>query len=1100
MLVCYTAIFSYTVSSDIAKETASLTTRDSVCHHHNGIYCPECKKTVCMCTVKDHFLGEAEDDSAYKSKAKVSVKLADVLAPFVIFNVILLQLLLRYNHLTSLAYVNALQSTDLLYVDLYWSGYDEEIKNTAIMKANSSMIANILITLIVIDEKVINHCQKNYTSNIKEPHVVTSSSFSDDEMQNDDQPSKNTNLVAFCVALILFFTILLSAVHNDYDLQPDHSLQDAKYKHFCKHGKLLYLSKCLANSKSLSEKMLFVTNTEIQGCVDIQAIGMLENSLSHKVCCRNSFEEIANQIVEVTGGINLLCNKFQHNNLLSVLFLRVTSCSWKERHAKNYVCKQESEAGDFSILKSILSNLQLFVNRTVLSSQINFIWDGSSQKLFNVKESIKESDNIFTKKCKNLLFENQLEYLLPQPNVVIQSSSQGIPWMIPEATSGDNLFIAKCPFVTLNLLPEFTLINGDINTGFTHTKNLNIKSVGHFVEKDKTFSGVSCQQSKLCNTLLYSDDGVLQLKGLCTHLVKPNVNANVFVIEMANDEKDSVYYDIPLLMIDLGRCSNLIPEITASSLLNDALVEIKKFYSHLIDSTFYMSCLESYAIGTTKAKRNRLFQGAHTKLVTTISETVALLQSLVIGLTLTVRCHSLSDTVHAVFRPLGKPNVNQQSVSKSMNQQQSFASHSDCRDTGGSVRSTSEHTEGRQEDMLQSSVATESNDQPLQIKPEGYHMSVSNDDTDLQEDTVEKDSPLPKDINVGMSSASASKQNVVKKEGKSLTTSGNDPTPVGKDHVGTDSLASNQQSFTNPTSHGKLPSQGNCRDVGNSPNNYNKGKQLDIQSNTQRDRPLDIQPESYHMPAASNTNVHSSRKEKNVVERDGHSPLHNKKNQKIVAENVVEKDGKLSMPSGADQATPLSSITEHKLMIGNVTPKSLHSVDHSSVGAQFVKGSPRETKVLPTPGDHLDASYKTNFEHEVQSSREEIRHKGNARTTFYQHEVEQHAYNPMKIGELNSTTTNPPINDRLQVKPPEVKVETGKGANDFKPKPLPKRSCIVCGNKQYPLGNNLVSLPHMDHYFVKERKEIRPSHYLAKLVLRHQYQNRYKYSYMYYIM
>ena len=59
-----------------------------------------------------------------------------------------------------------------------------------------------------------------------------------------------------------------------------------------------------------------------------------------------------------------------------------------------------------------------------------------------------------------------------------------------------------------------------------------------------------------------------------------------------------------------------------------------------------------------------------------------------------------------------------------------------------------------------------------------------------------------------------------------------------------------------------------------------------------------------------------------------------------------------------------------------------------------------------------------------------------------------------------------------------------------KPKPLPRRSHIVNGNQQYPLVNNLISHPHMDHYFVKERTETKPSHYLVKLVLRHQYLNR----------
>ena len=56
-----------------------------------------------------------------------------------------------------------------------------------------------------------------------------------------------------------------------------------------------------------------------------------------------------------------------------------------------------------------------------------------------------------------------------------------------------------------------------------------------------------------------------------------------------------------------------------------------------------------------------------------------------------------------------------------------------------------------------------------------------------------------------------------------------------------------------------------------------------------------------------------------------------------------------------------------------------------------------------------------------------------------------------------------------------------------KPKALPKRSCIVVGNTQYPLTPNLLAHPHMDHFFVKERKEIKPGHFLAKLVLQHHY-------------
>ena len=261
-----------------------------------------------------------------------------------------------------------------------------------------------------------------------------------------------------------------------------------------------------------------------------------------------------------------------------------------------------------------------------------------------------------------------------------------------------------------------------------------------------------------------------------------------------------------------------------------------------------------------------------------------------------------------------------------------------------------------------------------------------------------------------------------------------------------------------------------------------------------RHQPLQIQPECYHMPSVS-VNV-QPRLDQSDVQKDGQSPLPSRRNVDVhvpssnLEPGDTERDGKLSIASGIDQATPISSIpSEHKLMIGNVTAKSSGNADYNSSGAHIVKGLPKQTELLPTVGPQLDALYNTNFEHEVQSSREEVRQKAKSRTTFYQHEFDQHAYNPIKVGNAN-LPKNPPVNDRLPVKVPEVKAETGKAANDFKPKPLPKRSCIVCGGKQYPLVNNLISHPHMDHYFVKERKEIRPSHYLAKLVLRHQYLNR----------
>jgi len=214
--------------------------------------------------------------------------------------------------------------------------------------------------------------------------------------------------------------------------------------------------------------------------------------------------------------------------------------------------------------------------------------------------------------------------------------------------------------------------------------------------------------------------------------------------------------------------------------------------------------------------------------------------------------------------------------------------------------------------------------------------------------------------------------------------------------------------------------------------------------------------------------------------------------------DIVKKDGRLPMASGIDQATPISSLhSEHKLMIGNVINKSSQIVDHNPLGPQMIKGSPKETEVLPTPGPQLHALYDTNFDYAAKNSHEEVRRKANAKTTFYQHEVEQKAYNPLKMAETNSLR-NPSHNDKQQVKVPDVKTETVKAANDVKPKSLPKRCCIVSGNKQFPLMSNLIVHPHMDHYFVKERTVIRPRHYLVKLVLHHQYLNRFVLFYLYY--
>ena len=104
-----------------------------------------------------------------------------------------------------------------------------------------------------------------------------------------------------------------------------------------------------------------------------------------------------------------------------------------------------------------------------------------------------------------------------------------------------------------------------------------------------------------------------------------------------------------------------------------------------------------------------------------------------------------------------------------------------------------------------------------------------------------------------------------------------------------------------------------------------------------------------------------------------------------------------------------------------------------------------------------------------------MKQKSKAKTTFLQHEVEDKSKQLLKQDTVDNDHV---INTNQSV---------ASNVTSSKVKSLPKRSCIVMGTTQYPLTSNLLAHPHMDHFFVKERSEIKPGHFLAKLVLRHHY-------------
>ena len=128
-------------------------------------------------------------------------------------------------------------------------------------------------------------------------------------------------------------------------------------------------------------------------------------------------------------------------------------------------------------------------------------------------------------------------------------------------------------------------------------------------------------------------------------------------------------------------------------------------------------------------------------------------------------------------------------------------------------------------------------------------------------------------------------------------------------------------------------------------------------------------------------------------------------------------------------------------------------------GPQLISQPPSLLAQLPTAGPQYEVSYDVNDDQPAILSCEEGNHK---------------AFNH-KLSTWNSHE------------------EPAKTATSGKPKALPKRSCIVMGNTQYLLNPDLLSHPHMDHFFVKERSEVKPGYFLAKLVLQHQYLEKTRY-------
>jgi len=192
----------------------------------------------------------------------------------------------------------------------------------------------------------------------------------------------------------------------------------------------------------------------------------------------------------------------------------------------------------------------------------------------------------------------------------------------------------------------------------------------------------------------------------------------------------------------------------------------------------------------------------------------------------------------------------------------------------------------------------------------------------------------------------------------------------------------------------------------------------------------------------------------------------NKALNSVITHNVI-KDGRGAVETRSSALLQSKTSVDTSLSSREFVaqkPLQKHAVTDS--GPQLIKTLPKETDQLPPEGLQYNVLYDTNTKDEVPMARDE---KSGTR----------------KIDKTVHKYHQKDLPSNAQPKNSAVKNETSKsGAQKTT---FPKRSCIAIGNKTFTLDPNLLAHPHMDTYFVKERTQTRPGHFLARLVLHHAY-------------
>ena len=243
--------------------------------------------------------------------------------------------------------------------------------------------------------------------------------------------------------------------------------------------------------------------------------------------------------------------------------------------------------------------------------------------------------------------------------------------------------------------------------------------------------------------------------------------------------------------------------------------------------------------------------------------------------------------------------------------------------------------------------------------------------------------------------------------------------------------------------------------------------------------------EASHFPSAARTEQRRHQQITSTndthVERDG--PSRNdayitSEGQSIIAKDATRTEQRRHQPVTSTNDT---HVERDGALRDDVTPEGQSIITNdaiATVGPQIIREKPTQSLQIPIVGPQYTTSYDTKFSGSPTMPYEEVKQRSKAKTTFLQHEVEDRSQQALK--QTTVQNVHPLI-------PQLTNQSAASNTTTSKPKALPKRSCMVVGSTQYPLTPNLLAHPHMDHFFVKERKEIKPGHFLAKLVLQHHY-------------